>query len=164
MHTVEVLGIRLDEAGNSPILLLQELGGNERVMEIWIGAVEAGAIAFAEQGVTPPRPLTHDLLLDCLNAAGVSITHVRITGMKEGVFLAEIVLTNGEVVSARPSDAVAVALRAAVPILASEELLDLVGVVVPEEATETSSEDEIEAFREFLDDLKPEDFGSNDEN
>ena len=73
-------------------------------------------------------------------------------------------LTNGEVVSARPSDAVAVALRAAVPILASEELLDLVGVVVPEEATETSSEDEIEAFREFLDDLKPEDFGSNDEN
>jgi bifunctional DNase/RNase len=153
MHTVEVLGIRLEE--NSPVLLLQEIGGTERVMEIWIGAVEAGAIAFAEQGVTPPRPLTHDLLLNALNAAGTSVTHVRLTGIQSGVYMAEIVLTNGEAVSARPSDAVALALRAAVPILASEVLLDEVGKTVDEESSE---EDEIVAFREFLDDLNPEDF------
>ncbi|MEY4348404.1 MAG: hypothetical protein RIS43_823 [Actinomycetota bacterium] len=154
MQTVEVLGIRLE--ANSPILLLQEIGGAERVLELWIGAVEAGAIAFAEQGVTPPRPFTHDLLLNALNAAGTSLTHVRLTGIQSGIFMAELVLTNGEVVSARPSDAVALALRAAVPILAADTLLDEVGKTVTED--EPSEEDEIVAFREFLDDLKPEDF------
>lgn len=162
MHTVEVLGIRLDDAGNSPILLLQEMGGSERVLEIWIGAVEAGAIAFAEQGITPPRPMTHDLLLACLNAASVSITHARLTGIRDGVYMAELVLTNGEVVTARPSDAVAIALRASVPILASDELLEEVGISVDEDEPAVSNEDEIEAFRSFLDELNPEDFGKNE--
>jgi bifunctional DNase/RNase len=162
MHTVEVLGIRLDDAGNAPILLLQEMGGSERVLEIWIGAVEAGAIAFAEQGITPPRPMTHDLLLACLNAANVSITHARLTGIQDGVYIAELVLTNGEVVSARPSDAVAVALRASVPILASDSLLDEVGITVDGDKPPTSTEDEIEAFRSFLDELNPEDFGKTE--
>jgi len=137
---------------NQPIVLLREADG-ERYLPIWIGAVEATAIAFAQQGVLPPRPLTHDLLKDVLEATGNALTEVRITEMNDGVFYALLVLDSGIEISARPSDSIALALRTGARIVCAEELLDEAGIAVPDER-----EDEVEAFREFLDHVSPEDF------
>lgn len=139
---------------NQPIVLLRETGG-ERYLPIWIGAVEATAIAFAQQGVTPPRPLTHDLFKDVLEATGQRLTHVQITEVKDGVFYADLVFESGQEVSARPSDSIALALRTGTRILCAEGVLDEAGLAVPAE-----QEDEVEAFREFLDHVSPEDFES----
>ncbi len=137
---------------NNPIVLLREVTG-DRYLPIWIGAVEATAIAFAQQGVVPPRPLTHDLIKDVLDATGNDLTEVRITEMKEGVFYAVLVFSSGVEVSARPSDSIALALRTGTRILCSEDVLDEAGLEVPPE-----QEDEVEKFREFLDSVSPEDF------
>jgi hypothetical protein len=140
---------------NQPIVLLKEADG-ERYLPIWIGAVEATAIAFAQQGVVPPRPLTHDLIRDLLKAAGQELAQVRITSLQDGVFYAELVFTSGLEVSARPSDAIAIALRTGSPIFGAEEVLEEAGISIPDEQQD---EDEVEKFREFLDQISPEDFG-----
>jgi len=140
---------------NNPIVLLREVTG-DRYLPIWIGAVEATAIAFAQQGVVPPRPLTHDLLRDVLEATGNNLTEVRITEMKEGVFYAVLVFSSGVEVSARPSDSIALALRTGSRILCSDDVLEEAGLEVPPE-----QEDEVEKFREFLDTVTPEDFESH---
>ena len=137
---------------NQPIVLLREAMG-ERYLPIWIGAVEATAIAFAQQGVVPPRPLTHDLLRDVLEATGNEVSEIQITEMRDNVFYATLVLASGVEVSARPSDSIALALRTGSRIVCSEQLLEDAGIVVPDE-----QEDEVEKFREFLDHVSPEDF------
>ncbi len=101
MREVDVIGVRVEMPSNQPIVLLREVTG-ERYLPIWIGAVEATAIAFAQQGVVPPRPLTHDLLKDVQEATGRPLTEVRIDDMREGVFYATLVLDGGTEVSARP--------------------------------------------------------------
>jgi bifunctional DNase/RNase len=137
---------------NQPIVLLREVSG-ERYLPIWIGAVEATAIAFAQQGVVPPRPLTHDLLKDVITQTGNELTEVRITEVKDGVFYALLVFGSGLEVSARPSDSIALALRTGTKIVCAEDVLDEAGLEVPAE-----QEDEVEKFREFLDHVTPEDF------
>jgi bifunctional DNase/RNase len=139
---------------NQPIVLLREADG-ERYLPIWIGAVEATAIAFAQQGVVPPRPLTHDLLKNVLESTGHTLTEVRLTEMTDGVFYAQLVLDSGVEVDARPSDSIALAMRTGARIVCSEALLDDVGIAVPDER-----EEEVEKFREFLDHVSPEDFES----
>ena len=104
------MGVRVEMPSNQPIVLLREVSG-DRYLPIWIGAVEATAIAFAQQGVVPPRPLTHDLMKDVLAATGNELTEVRITEVKDGVFFAILVFGSGAEVSARPSDSIALALR-----------------------------------------------------
>jgi len=140
---------------NQPLVLLRESEG-DRYLPIWIGAAEAAAIAFAQQGVVPPRPLTHDLLKDVVDALGESLDQIRISDLRDGVFYAELVFTNGTEVSARPSDAIALALRTGTRIFGADSVLDEAGVPVPEE-----EEDEVEKFREFLDQISPEDFGES---
>jgi bifunctional DNase/RNase len=152
VREVDVIGVRVEMPSNQPIVLLRESSG-ERYLPIWIGAVEATAIAFAQQGVTPPRPLTHDLMKDVLEATGQRLSEVRITDVKDGVFYAELVFEGGQKVSARPSDSIALALRTGTRIVCAEEVLDEAGLAVPAE-----QEDEVEAFREFLDHVSPEDF------
>jgi bifunctional DNase/RNase len=132
--------------------LLRETGG-DRYLPIWIGAVEATSIAFAQQGVLPPRPLTHDLLKDLLLAVGSNLEQVEISEIKDGVFYATLKLANGVELSARPSDAIALALRTGSPIFGGEALLDEVGIEIADQ-----SDDEVEKFREFLDQIEPEDF------
>jgi len=110
VREVDVMGVRVEMPSNQPIVLLREVSG-ERYLPIWIGAVEATAIAFAQQGVVPPRPLTHDLLKDVLEATGNSLDEVRITEVRDGVFFATLVFGSGAEVSARPSDSIALALR-----------------------------------------------------
>jgi uncharacterized protein len=151
-HPVEVMGVRVEMPSNQPIVLLKELDG-VRYLPIWLGAAEATAIAFAQQEVTPPRPLTHDLFKNVLDKLQAKLQTVYLTELKDGVFYAQLNFDEGESVSARPSDAIALALRTGSPILASEELLKEAGIEIPDQ-----SEDEIEKFKEFLDEINPEDF------
>ena len=154
---MDVVGVRMEMPSNTPIVLLKEKTG-ERYLPIWVGAVEATAIAYAQQGVVPPRPLTHDLMRDLLQALGATVSEVRITGLEDGVYYAVIAFDSGLEVQARPSDAIALALRADVPIVGSETVLDEAGVEIPDESEE-DEEDQVEKFREFLDQVTPEDFG-----
>lgn len=149
---LDVLGVRVEMPTNSPIVLLRERDG-QRYVPIWIGAPEATAIAYAQQGVEPPRPLTHDLMVNVVEALGRRLEQVHVTAVKKGTFYAELHFDGGTVVSARPSDAIAIALRTATSILAPEELLDEVGIIMAVE-----EEDEVERFREFLDNVSAEDF------
>jgi hypothetical protein len=152
VEQLEVVGVRVEMPSNSPIVLLKEAQGN-RYLPIWIGAVEATAIAFAQQGVKPARPLTHDLLRDLLDSVGRQLTEVRITDLAEGVFYAVLLLDDGTEVGARPSDAIALALRTGSRIVGAEAVLEEAGIVIEDE-----QEEEVEAFREFLDTVSPEDF------
>jgi bifunctional DNase/RNase len=154
---VEVVGVRIELPSNQPILLLKECDGI-RYLPIWVGAVEASAIAFAQQGVVPIRPLTHDLFTNVLGLLNAQILKVDLTDVVDGVFMAELHLAGGEVISARPSDGVALALRSGALIEASEELFTKVGIEIPDQGDE--SDDEVEKFREFLDHINPEDFAS----
>ncbi|WP_434991859.1 bifunctional nuclease family protein [Arthrobacter sp. Ld5] len=165
MIEVEVVGVRIELPSNQPLVLLREIAG-ERHLPIWIGAPEASAIAFVQQGIVPPRPMTHDLLVDVVAAAGKRITEVRIISVEDTVYHAELVFADGVTVGSRASDAIAVALRVPCPIFCADEVLALAGVEIAEaeaeEAgdgeTEATAEKEVLQFREFLADVEPEDF------
>jgi bifunctional DNase/RNase len=121
------------------------------------------------QGVHPPRPLTHDLFRDVITAVGRSLTQVRVVDFREGTFYGELAFDNGVTVSARPSDAIALAVRCEVPVFVEEAVLDEAGIVIAEELERTETdevadpEDEVERFREFLDSVSPEDFGPEEQ-
>ena len=161
---VEVVGVRIEMPSNQPIVLLKEIEGT-RFLPIWVGAVEATAIAFAQQGLEASRPLTHDLLRDLLDRVDITLTSVHITSIKDGVFFAEMNLRGKdgvlEPLSARPSDAIAIALRTKSNIMVSNDLLDEVGIDIPEQVAGNAGaagDQELEAFREFLEGINPEDF------
>jgi uncharacterized protein len=158
MHLV---GVRVEMPTNSPIVLLREADGEHRVLPIFIGAVEATAIAFALQGVETPRPMTHDLMRDLLVSLGVGVERIVITELRDRTFYAEIELTGsaagGTKVSSRPSDAIALAARLGTPIFAQESVLEEAGVTVSDD---DEQEIEVEKFREFLEGVNPEDFAS----
>ena len=152
MNELTVVGVRVELPSNQPIVLLKETAG-DRYLPIWIGAVEATAIAFAQQGVVPARPLTHDLLKDVLEATGAALTAVTITDLRDGVYYADLQFASGVTVSARPSDAIALAMRSGTTIYAEESVLAEAGVAIPDE-----QENEVEEFKRFLDEVSPEDF------
>ena len=147
-----VVGVRVELPSQQPIVLLKEAGG-DRYLPIWIGAVEATAIAFAQQGVVTARPMTHDLLRDLLTALDRPLLTVTIQDLRDGIFYAELGFDGGVTVSARPSDAIALAMRTGATIRGQLSVLDEAGIVIPDE-----QEDEVEKFREFLDTITPEDF------
>jgi len=127
---MEVVGVRVEIATNNPIVLLKETEG-ERHLPIWIGPNEATAIAFGQQGMVPKVPLTHDLMRDMLEVLGIRLTTVEIRELREGVFLAYLMFSNGREVRARPSDSVALALRTGASIYVTEGILDEAGVALP---------------------------------
>ena len=147
-----VVGVRVELPSQQPIVLLKEAGG-DRYLPIWIGAVEATAIAFAQQGVVTARPMTHDLLRDLLTALDRPLLTVTIQDLRDGIFYAELGFEGGVTVSARPSDAIALAMRMGATIRGQLSVLDEAGIAIPDE-----QEDEVEKFREFLDTITPEDF------
>lgn len=158
MIPMDLAGVRMELPSNQPIVLLKEQGG-ERFLPIWIGAAEAAAIAFALQGIPTPRPMTHDLMKDVLDELGVSVDRVSITELREGTFFALLHLSrDGEAweISSRPSDAIALAVRTNAAISADEEVLDEASILIPSE--EQEEEQEVERFREFLEEVTPEDF------
>jgi uncharacterized protein len=156
MVELSLVGVRVELPSNQPIVLLKELDG-ERYLPIWIGAVEATAIAFALQGIQTPRPTTHDLLRDILNETEIQVERILINELVEQTFFAVIRMSqNGRSteVSSRPSDAIALAVRINAPIFAAEEVLEQAGIELKDE-----EETEVEKFREFLDQVSPDDFG-----
>ncbi len=150
---MEFVGVRVEMPSNQPIVLLKEANG-DRYLPIWIGMTEATAIALAQADEPPPRPLTHDLFRNVLGALKVSLERVNIVALRDGIFYADLVFSNGVEVSARPSDSIALALRTDATIYASEEVMRENGVSMADD-----QEDEVEKFREFLDNISPEDFG-----
>jgi uncharacterized protein len=166
MVEMELVAVRIELPGNIPVVVLREREDEHRLLPIFIGQPEAAAIAFALDGVVTQRPMTHDLLRDVIDELGASLERVVITHLEEGTFYAELHLRTGErtvQVSSRPSDAMALALRVECPIFATEALLDEAGL--PEEIDEESDDDEpgedvVEQFREFIDSVNPDDFGS----
>ena len=154
LSDLSVVGVRVELPSQQPIVLLKEVDG-DRYLPIWIGAVEATAIAFAQQGVVTARPMTHDLMRDLLTAFDRPLRTVTITELRDGVFHAELGFDGGVVVSARPSDAIALALRTGAALRGEEAVLAEAGIAIPDE-----QEDEVEKFREFLDQINPEDFQS----
>lgn len=156
MSEMRVVGIRVEQPQNQPVLLLREADG-ERYLPIWIGQTEAAAIVLEQQGVQPGRPLTHDLIKDLIGALGHTLKEVRIVDLQEGTFYADLVFDKDIRVSARPSDSIAIALRAGVPIFAEEPVLSEAGLLMPDER-----EDEVEKFKEFLESVSPDDFKATD--
>ncbi len=153
---MDIAGVRMELPSNTPIVLLREQEG-ERFLPIWIGPVEAMAISSAIDGVAPPRPQTHDLLTSVIEALGAAVVRVVVTELRQNVFFADLVLSiDGRevIVSSRPSDAVALAVRTKAPVFARPEVLDEAGIEIREEEEEA----EIERFREMLEDLTVEDF------
>ncbi|MFA9445183.1 bifunctional nuclease family protein [Egicoccus sp. AB-alg6-2] len=165
MIEMELVGVRVELPANQPIVLLKERHGT-RYLPIWIGAVEATAIAFALQGVETPRPLTHDLFVEVLGELGAELAAVHVTALRDGTFFAELHLAHDGVehtISARPSDAIALASRLDnVPIFGAEQVLEEAGLEI--ESTDEDGEEGVDAeeavrqFREFLEDITPEDF------
>lgn len=157
MIEMQLVGVRVELPTNQPIVLLREREG-ERFLPIWIGPVEATAIAFALQGIVTQRPMTHDLMKSILEQISVQVDRISITELREGTFFAVIELTNNGnhySVSSRPSDAIALAVRTSVPIFCSEEVLGEAAIRIRDGDEE---EQEVEKFREFLDQVNPEDF------
>jgi uncharacterized protein len=155
MIEMELAGVRVELPTNQPIVLLKEKDG-ERYLPIWIGAAEAAAIALSLQGVVTPRPMTHDLLKTILEDLGVTVSRIVVTELREGTFYAQLDMArNGDSleVSSRPSDAIALAVRMAIPIFANEDVLSEASILIPGDEDE-----EVEKFREFLDNISPEDF------
>lgn len=152
-----MLGVRVEMPTNQPIVLLRERDGG-RYLPIWIGAAEAAAITYAQQGVVPPRPLTHDLMRDVLAALGHELTEVRIVALRDSVFHAALIVDGKTEISSRASDAIALALRTGSKVLVEPSILDEAAIVVSSE-----EDDEVERFKEFLDHVSAEDFDSPEE-
>jgi uncharacterized protein len=169
MSKVRVSGVRIEMPGNSPVMFLTELDGAGRTLPIYIGDNEAQAIVSAMEGREPGRPMTHDLFRDTLVAMGAVLTNVAIVALRDQTYFAELhLLVGGQniIVSARPSDAVALAVRCGAEIDIDTDLLDRLeaeGTTVEwsddvEEEDEESGEELVDEFREFLEGLNPEDF------
>lgn len=154
--------MRVELPANTPVVMLRETDeGRGRVLPILIGGPEAAAIHAALEGIVPPRPLTHDLAVVLLATLGARLDKVVITEVRDHTFYAELHLRtdSGEaVVSSRPSDAIAIAVRTGSPIFAAESLLDEAAVEMSETEDGDDEEAILDEFRDFLDDVRPEDF------
>jgi bifunctional DNase/RNase len=165
MVEMELVGVRVELPTNVPIVMLRETQGDRRVLPIFIGSPEATAIAFALERVETPRPMTHDLLKNVLDELGVQIERIVVTELRDSTFFAELHLArNGQrhTVSSRPSDAIALAVRTGTPIFAEETVLAEAGYAgdPTEEKSDEEPDEVVEQFREFIEHVNPEDFGS----
>ncbi|MHB8764283.1 MAG: bifunctional nuclease family protein [Deferrisomatales bacterium] len=158
-------GVALDPRTKSPVVLLKDLEGRY-TLPIWIGILEAAAIAYALEGVTPPRPMTHDLLKMLLEEAGARVPRIDVDALEESVFKAKIHLElpggGKRLVDSRPSDALALALRVGAEIYAEEKVLKQASAVEVKPAETEAAEPEAgatDAWSEFLEDLDPDAFG-----
>ncbi|MCP3988807.1 MAG: bifunctional nuclease family protein [Actinomycetia bacterium] len=159
---MELVGVRVQMPTNTPILLLRETSGRRRVVPIYIGGPEAHAIDLALSGTPTARPMTHDLMAEVIESLGAALERVVVTELREGTFYAELMIRDGsggvQTLSARPSDAVALAVRTGSQIFAEEALIEEAGIEEAESADEGNEEEMVEELRKFLDEVNPEDF------
>ena len=161
---MELVGVRVDMPSNTPVMLLRELEGDRRLLAIMIGGPEAQAIAFALDGVETRRPLTHDLITLLLDELDAHLERIVISALRDDVYYADLHLRVGDqehVVSARPSDAMAIAVRIGTAVFADEAVLAEAGYLdVPDDEDLEDDDEVVEEFREFIDQVNPEDFAS----
>ena len=160
---MELVGVRVEVPANTPVVILREQTEPHRVLPILIGSPEASAIHTALSGIVAPRPMTHDLIVELLRSTDAALDKVVVTEIRDHTFYAELHLRvrgTASTVSCRPSDAIAVACRTGATIYAEETLLEEVGLVAADDLTDDEPEDEtlLDEFRDFLDEIKPEDF------
>ncbi len=171
MVEMRLTAVKVELPTNTPVVLLQEVGGEQRTLPIFVGMPEATSMLHVLQGQASPRPLTYDLFATVLDDVGVRLERVAITELRDGTYYAELHLVvggaGGKVVSARPSDAINLALRAGCPIVCDDELLASEGVVYDAEedsvqvasAGEPRAEAMVDELKEWLEHIRPEDFG-----
>ena len=155
MQKMSVHGVNLDIMTNQPVVILKD-ADQKKFLPIWIGQFEATAILMELQGIKPSRPLTHDLIKSVLDLMKLKIEKIVINDILEGTFYAQIYFLNKDSsysVDARPSDAIALAVRMDAPIFAEESVVKKASIV-----TEEGEEEIVEKFRDFLDSCNPEDF------
>lgn len=159
MREMSIYGVSFDMVGKQPIVLLKTADDN-KFLPIWIGHTEAAAILAKLQGSDSPRPMTHDLMSQLLAELEAEISRVTVTDLRENTFYALITLRAADAeieIDSRPSDALALAVRAEAPIFASEELIEENGIEFEDDET-AETEQVVERFKEFLEDVTPEDF------
>lgn len=159
---MELVGVRVEIPANTPMVLLQEQHGEHRLLPIYIGSPEASSIHYALEGIDPPRPLTHDLFITVLEQLGASLDKVVVTEVLDHTYYAELHLQVGDdeqIISSRPSDAIALAVRCQAPLFASDALLDEVGQI-PEPEPEEEAAEIIDEFKDFIDSVSPDDFAT----
>lgn len=160
MVEMHLAAVKIELPSNNPVVLLQEVGGGNRTLPIFIGPFEANAIAEALQGVERERPMTHDLLRDVIAALGGSVQRLLVTELRDRTFFAELHIAVGsrtEIVSCRPSDGIALAARVGAPIFADDDLIDAEGVVL-EPSAEDVEDELVDEFKQFIEVVRPEDF------
>ena len=158
MQEMVIYGVSFDMVGKQPIVLLKTADGN-RFLPIWIGQAEAAAILMRLQNATSPRPLTHDLLTDILGQLEAQVLRVTVTELRDNTFYASITISmNGSEleIDSRPSDAIALAVRTQAPIFAADDVIDESSIEFEHEVEDT--EEVVEKFKDFLDNVSPEDF------
>jgi hypothetical protein len=164
MKLVEIAGLHMEATTGAPLILLREQDAPHRVLPIFVGGPEASSIALALSGQLAPRPLTHDVMAALVESLDGEVERVEVTEFKDGAFLAELAVsgpTGGRRLDTRPSDAIALALRLDAPLFVSDSVLDEAGTVLDEGPDEDAIDDEVSEFAAFLDDVDPEDFGTD---
>jgi len=161
MQEMLIYGVSFDLVGKQPIVLLKTAEGN-KFLPIWIGHPEAAAILMKLQSQAPPRPMTHDLLSDVLEQLGAQIVRITVTELRENTFYAQITLQQdgGEIeIDSRPSDAIALAIRAEAPIFAADRVIEESAIEFEgDEVDQERLDDEVAKFRNFLDEVTPDQF------
>ncbi len=164
MIEMELLGVQVELPSNSPLLLLREVDGLGRVLPVVIDTPEAHAIHRGIEGIRLARPLTHDLIVNLLDELEATVISVQVTELRERTFFAEIELEvagQKQTISARPSDAIAIAVRTETAIYASEEVLAEAGQMIEghdAEGDDGDPDELLDEFKQFLDDVNPDDF------
>ena len=160
VHEMRVMAVGLEPGAYRPVLLLEEASGDHRLLPVWIGAAEGNAIILEQRGIAGPRPMTHQLIGHVLTAFGRRLEQVRITEVRDNIFYAELILDRDTRVSARVSDAVALALHLGIPIHAEDTVLNAAAIAntITRLGDDPAQVDEVEQFRRFLDTASPEDF------
>src|SRR4029077_5854111 len=158
MQEMQIYGVSFDLVGKQPIVLLKTAEGN-KFLPIWIGHPEAAAILMKLQSQPAPRPMTHDLLSDMLEQLGAQVTRITVTELRENTFYAQITLQQDgrEIeVDSRPSDAIALAIRAEAPIFAADDVIEESAIEFEgEEISEEEIESKVSEFKQFLEQVTP---------
>ncbi len=160
MQEMHIYGVSFDLVGKQPIVLLKTADGS-KFLPIWIGHPEAAAILMKLQGSSAPRPMTHDLLTDILGRLQAQVVRITVTELRENTFYAAItMLQDGSEIEidSRPSDAIALAVRADAPIFAADEVIEESAIEF--EGDDASEEEMVTEFRKFLDNVSPDEFAS----
>jgi bifunctional DNase/RNase len=163
VYEMDIYGVSFDLVGKQPIVLLKTKDGN-RYLPIWIGQPEAAAILMKLQGASTPRPMTHDLLTEILSQLDAQVVRITVTELRENTFFAQVTvqMDGAEIdVDSRPSDAIALAIRAEAPIFAADEVIEESGIEF--EGDEVNEEEMVAEFRQFLENVTPDEFASTEE-